>query len=225
MVRSRPIRCNDGRAADSNVYISLVLPEPIADEHPRQHLYRMAGQPVHAACGPRAVASLRRPGASLAAALCPGPPARCQRHRLGVVHRLSGGHHHAGRRHGTRGPRRRPPLECALGTRRAGHPQRADEAFRWPARTRVHPDHRRQLRPHQLRYRPEPGDRGADAAAQPGGRGAQRHRHRRHRAGTHRQGCRLPPRGNGLWRLPRAVPHGGNPRGGLGAAARGAGRA
>ena len=67
--------------------------------------------------------------------------------------------------------------------------QRADEAFRWPARTRVHPDHRRQLRPHQLRYRPEPGDRGADAAAQPGGRGAQRHRHRRHRAGTHRQGA------------------------------------
>ena len=49
-----------------------------------------------------------------------------------------------------------------------------------------------------------------------------RQRHRRHRPRPHRQGRGLPPRRDGLPGLPRHLPHGRDPAGGLEPAARGA---
>ena len=46
-----------------------------------------------------------------------------------------------------------------------------------------------------------------------GGSGARRDRHRRHRAGAHREGRRLPAGGDGSRGLSRDLPHGGDPRG------------
>ena len=147
-------------------------------------------------------------------------PSRCRPHRSGLVHGVPRVAAHGPGHVVRRDPRRRRALE---GPRLHRDPGRAHGTGQGGRRHRglgLDPLGRRALRPHQHAHRPDLRfERRVPHAVRR--RLEQRcHGDRRHRAGAHRKGRRLPPRGDGLRGLPRHLPDGDGRPAGLGAAAR-----
>ena len=146
------------------------------------------------------------------------PPGR------GLVHRLPALLRHPARAVVPRRARRRHTLGSVRRDRHRSGPHRPGEEGGRPRRLAADALRRRPLRPDQHAGRLRVRHRRRDAGAVRDGGALRRRDHRRHRPRPHRQGRRLPPRRDGLRRLPGRLPHGLDPARGLGPPARGPGR-